>query len=158
MIDTDKKPPPGRKPYQIITVNVSTGEERIFAGLASAAQFLGVSKRNLGNIVRPSYKYRKIVKGNDNKLYAVRQGEKMNVEDGTICQGGLSEREAKEFIQKYNKFAERVCLHCNMKFESNGPWQRRCVSCENSLNTSNIFIGLREHKISAPGTARKRMQ
>ena len=154
-IDTSK-PPPGRKPNQIILTNTRTGEERIFPGVAAAAQFMGIDKRHIGNVVRPSYKYRRILKGMDGCLYAVRQGGKIHVEDGTICHGGLSEREAKEFIKRYNKFDKRICLICNQPFESSGPWHRRCDACENSSNFQNNFIHLREHRISAPGTARRR--
>lgn len=79
-IDPGKVSPQGRKPYQIILTNITTREERIFPGTAVAGQFLGVGKRHINNIVRPSYKYRKILKGMDGNLYSIRQGEKLNVE------------------------------------------------------------------------------
>lgn len=155
-IDPGKVPPPGRKPYQIILTNITTREERIFPGTAAAGQFLGVGKLHINKIVRPSYKYRKILKGMDGNLYSIRQEEKLNVEDGSICHVGLSEKEAREFVEKFNKFGTRVCLICNQPFRSSGPWNRRCDACENSGNFQSNFTHLREHKISAPGTARRR--
>lgn len=40
--------------------------------------------------------------------------------------------ESKRFIEAHNKFSERECLKCGVVFLSEGPWNRKCLSCKSA--------------------------
>ena len=90
-----------------------------FQSALEAGKYFGYSPNSIRNLTTKGAlsKFNKKIGGKFYCVYAK-----------TVTGGELTDKEAEEFVRSKNKIAERMCLMCGHKFNSNGPHNRRCAT------------------------------
>lgn len=71
--------------------------------------------------------------------------------------GALTDKESKEFVAKYNKKDERVCINCFKPFESEGAHNRKCPPCKSNEAYKREKTNSRDIPVHKYSAAFKRM-